>query len=304
MNVRHKTWLNGSALVLIASLAAGAAFAQEGGGTAQPGAGGEGVEANNVVVTAERSPAAAAAPAKASLDETQPEAIISHRYIEQATPETGGWASVVSIAPSVSVGATSNGGGIGDYQTPSMRGFQDGEFNVTYDGIAFGDTNDPTHHSADYFPTSTIGSVVIDRGPGAAGDMGQANFGGALHFFSPQVSDTFGVVQKLTYGSFKTWASVTTLNTGTLPQLAGGKLLVNLDERTSAGELSNTGGDEYDQLVKFELPIGDKLNLTVFGTHEWTRFNFPDSNGPGETWQQVQLYGKNFSLTNTPGEFY
>src|ERR1700722_12300217 len=101
MNVRHKVWLNGSALVLIVSLAAG---------TAQPGAGGEGVEANNVVVTAERSPAAAAAPAKASLEETQPESIISRKYIEQATPETGGWASVVSIAPSVSVGATSNGG--------------------------------------------------------------------------------------------------------------------------------------------------------------------------------------------------
>jgi iron complex outermembrane receptor protein len=304
MNVRHKAWLNGSALVLIASLAAGAAFAQESGGTAQPGAGGEGVEANNVVVTAERSPAAAAAPAKASLEETQPESIISRKYIEQATPETGGWASVVSIAPSVSVGATSNGGGIGDYQTPTLRGFQDGEYNITYDGIAFGDTNNPTHHSADYFPTSTIGSVVIDRGPGAAGDLGQANFGGAIHFFSPPVSDTFGVVQKVTYGSYDSVGLVTTLNTGTLPELGGGKLLVNLEERTAAGELTHTGGYLWNQMVKYVLPIGDKLNLTVFGTHEYTRFNFPDSNGPGETWQQTQLYGKNFSLTNTPDEFY
>ena len=66
-----------------------------------------------------------------------------------------------------------------------MRGFQDGKYNITYDGIAFGDTNNPTHHAADYFPTSTIGAVVVDRGPGAAGDLGQANYGGAIHFFSP-----------------------------------------------------------------------------------------------------------------------
>ena len=301
---RHQIWLSSAALIIATALAGGSALAQESSTTAEPGAGGEGVEANNVVVTAERSKAAAAAPTKASLDETQPEAIISHRYIEQATPETGGWASVVSIAPSVSVGATSNGGGIGDYQTPTLRGFKDGQYNVTYDGIAFGDTNDPTHHSADYWPSSTIGYVVIDRGPGAAGDLGQENYGGALHFFSPEVSNTFGVVQKLTYGSFNTYASVTTLNTGAISQLGGAKLLVNLDERTSSGELSHTGGVEYNQLVKAVVPLGDKVTMTVFGAHEWTRFNFPDSNGPGETLQQVKLYGKNFSLTNIPDEFY
>ncbi len=307
MNIRKTSWRNASALVLIATLAAGVAKAADptgGEGIFQPGAGGEGVEANNVVVTAEKNKAAAAAPTKASLAQTQPESIIGHRYIEQVTSETGGWASIVAIAPSVSVGATSNGGGIGDYQTPTLRGFQDGEYNITYDGIAFGDTNNPTHHSADYFPTSTVGSVVIDRGPGAAGDLGQANFGGALHFFSPEVSNTFGIVQKLTYGSYDTLAAVTTINTGEIPRFGGAKLLINLDERTAQGELSNAGGYAYDQLVKFELPIGDRFNLTVFGTHEWTRFNFPDSNGPGETWQQVQLYGKNFSLTNIPDEFY
>src|ERR1019366_21485 len=110
---RHQIWLSSAALIIATALAGGSALAQESSTTAEPGAGGEGGEANNVVVPAERSKAAAAAPTKASLDETQPEAIISHRYIEQATPETGGWASVVSIAPSVSVGATSNGGGIG-----------------------------------------------------------------------------------------------------------------------------------------------------------------------------------------------
>ena len=49
----------------------------------------------------------------------------------------------------------------------SWRGFQDGQFNITFDGIPFGDANDPTHHSAAYFPAAFLGQVVIDRGPGA-----------------------------------------------------------------------------------------------------------------------------------------
>ena len=113
----------------------------------------------------------------------QPESIVSNAFIRLATPETGDWTTVASIAPSVS-GITSNGGGIGEYNKLTLRGFQDGQFNLTFDGIAFGDTNDPTHHSASYFPASTLQAVVIDRGPGAAGDLGQANLGGAIHFFS------------------------------------------------------------------------------------------------------------------------
>ncbi len=273
------------------------------GAAATPGsdtsAGAEGTEVSNVIVTAERGLAAKTAPTKASLDQTQPESIISHDFIERVTPETGGWTTVVLIAPSVS-GITSNGGGIGDYNVVQMRGFHDGQFNVTYDGIAFGDTNDPTHHGADYFPTSTIGAAVVDRGPGAPGDLGQENYGGAIHFFSPSVSDTMSIVQKATYGSFNTAASVTTLNTGTQALLGGGKLLLNFDERTSAGELSLSGGSQFNQMVKFELPIGDKLVLTLFGAHEWTRFNFEDSAGPGETWAQTLAYGKNFSMTDIP----
>ena len=289
-----------STLALSAAVRATAGpAAADAAGANSPSAGAEGTEVTSVIITAERGAAATTAPTKASLDQVQPESIISHNFIERATPETGGWTTVVLIAPSVS-GITSNGGGIGDYNVVQMRGFHDGQFNVTYDGIAFGDTNDPTHHGADYFPSSTIGAAVVDRGPGAAGDLGQENYGGAIHFFSPTVSDVLGVTQKLTYGSFNTTAAVTTLNTGTQALLGGGKLLLNFDERASNGELSLSGGSQYNQMAKFVLPIGDKFVLTLFGAHEWTRFNFEDSSGPGETWQQTQLYGKNFSMTNIP----
>ena len=299
-SARTRLAVASSAIALLASASLPSIVHAADADAPSAGAGAEGAEVSSVVVTAERdSPAAATAPSKASLDETQPESIISRSYIEQVTPETGGWTTVVAIAPSIS-GISSNGGGVGDYQTVTMRGFQDGEFNVTYDGIAFGDTNNPTHHSADYFPASTVGAVVVDRGPGAAGDLGQANFGGAIHFFSPGVADQFGMTQKFTLGSFDTWASVTTINTGEITQLNGAKLLLNFDERGSQGELSDSAGHQYNQLAKLILPLGDDWSVTLFANHEYTEFNFEDSSGPGETWQQVALLGKNFYMNDNP----
>ena len=287
--------------LMLAATAGGARAADAAAGAPAPtmtGAGAEGTDVSSIIVTAERNKAAAEAPSKASLEQTQPEAIISRKFIEQVTPETGDYTTAAAIAPSMS-GITTNGGGIGDYNKSSLRGFQDGQYNLTYDGISFGDTNDPTHHPADYWPASTIGAVVVDRGPGAAGDLGQANFGGAIHMFSPEVTDKFGVVQKVTYGSYNTVDLVTALNTGTLPELGGGKLLLSFNERQSDGELSHSGGSMANQLAKFILPIGDKATFTLFGAREYTRFNLADA-GPGETWQQTQLYGKNFALNDIP----
>ena len=302
-NLVRTRLMAGASFALLAAVTAGAALAAD-GAAPQPaapttGAGAEGTDIENVIVTAERGLAAKAAPVKASLEQTQPESIISHNFIENLTPENGNISTVVFIAPSIS-GISSNAGGIGNYFSTTMRGFTDGFYNVTYDGIAFGDTNNPTHHPNDYFPPSTIGAAVVDRGPGAAGDLGQANYGGAIHYFSPTVTDQFGFTQKATWGSFDSEDYATTINTGTLPELAGGKLLAIFDERRSDTELSNSGGNAFNQMFKYVLPVGDRFTLTAMFSHAWSRYNFPDSNGPGETLRQVQLYGKNFQLTDIP----
>jgi iron complex outermembrane receptor protein len=284
-------------LALVAGRGAMAAAAASDTGTVA-GDGSEGTSVDALIVTAERAQAAAAAPTKASVDATQPQSIISHRFIENFTPENGDYTTVVLIAPSVA-GISSNGGGFGDTNKITLRGFQDGQYNLTFDGIAFGDTNDPTHHPNDYFPPSNIGAAVVDRGPGAAGDIGQANYGGAIHLFSPTVSNSFGVDQKVSYGTWNTWESVTSIQTGAIPQTGGTKALVVFDARGSDGELSDAGGLAYNGLLKIVQPIGDKASLTLFSAVEYTRFFESDAN-LGETWQQVELYGKNFSLNNDP----
>ena len=74
---------------------------------------------------------------------------------------------------------TGGNNGIGLSESKAqIRGFQDGEYNVTYDGVPFGDTNDPTHHSTTFFPSNTIETLIVDRGPGNASQLGQATFGG------------------------------------------------------------------------------------------------------------------------------
>jgi iron complex outermembrane recepter protein len=265
--------------------------------------GSEGTEIQELVVTAERNAAAAGAPSKASLFETQPQSIITHTFIEQATPESGDYTTAILIAPSIS-GVSSNGGGVGESNTSTLRGFQDGQYNVTYDGIAFGDANDLAHHPGSFFPGSIIGAAVVDRGPGAAGDLGQANFGGSIHLFSPVVSDKASASQKVTYGSFNTQSYVTTLQSGSLSQLHGTKVFLALDERSSNGELSYSKGAAYNQTLKIVAPITEDLVVTGFSSFNQANYYQVDNGaalgGDGVTAAQLAQYGKNFALNNNP----
>jgi iron complex outermembrane receptor protein len=293
-----------SACAAIFAVAAHAAA--EGGGADAPvtttpsgSIAGNGTEATTVegliVTTTAQSKASEVAPLKANLSETQPESLISGSFIHNFTPELGDYTTVVLLAPSVA-GISSNGGGIGDTNKVTLRGFQDGQYNLTYDGIAFGDTNDPTHHPADYFPPSNIGAAVVDRGPGSAGDLGQANYGGAIHLFSPVVSDTFNIDQRATYGTWKSWESVTTVQTGAIPGTNGTKVLAVFDARGSDGELSYSGGQAYNGLLKVVQPLGPNWSLTAFSAMEYTHFFQSDANS-GASVQQVLAYSKNFGLT-------
>ena len=63
---------------------------------------------------------------------------------------------------------SANGPGLSDTKT-FFRGFKDGYYSMTFDGIPFNDTNDPTHHSWVFFPAQTIGSTGVRSQPGIGG---------------------------------------------------------------------------------------------------------------------------------------
>jgi iron complex outermembrane receptor protein len=251
-----------------------------------------------VVVTGTRFNADAA-PAKASLETTEPQTIINRSYIENFLPPQSDYVSILAIVPSMT-GGDINGPGLSDGGTKNtLRGLPDGDFVQTYDGIPFGDTNGPTHHNISYFPASAIGSIVVDRGPGNAGTLGAATYGGTVNFFSEGLTDDMHARLVGSYGSFNTETAIANFQTGDVDTGSVGtvRAMTNLQYLHSDGAL--TGQDLFTNNVL--LKIQDQLNshwtFTLFGSGTFLKENLDDNNGL--TPAQVAVYGKNFALQNT-----
>jgi iron complex outermembrane recepter protein len=294
--------LTGSALALLIALGSTPALAADAAAAAEAGpvhidpeTPDFGRQVDELVVTGVAG-ATAAAPTKASLAATEPQSIIDRKAIDQFIPVTADYTQIVNLSPSVS-GTSFNGPGLGESKA-TLRGFQDGQYNVTYDGIPWGDANGPTHHSTSFFPSSTIGAVVVDRGPGEASQLGVATFGGSVNLFSPEVSDERGGSQMLTLGSWNTRMSVTKLNTGDIDQLNGAHFLFNFQELNTDGYLTHNDARAYNQLIRGVVPLIGSWKLTVLAT--WNQTKIHTNDNAGATLTQVALYGKNFALDNNP----
>jgi iron complex outermembrane receptor protein len=254
-----------------------------------------GTRVEELVITAPGA-STTAAPVKASLAATQPQSIIDRKTIDQFIPTTADYTQIVNLTPSMS-GTSFNGPGLGEAKS-TLRGFKDGEYNITYDGIPWGDANGPTHHSTSFFPSSTIGGVVVDRGPGEASQLGVASFGGSVNLFSPEVSDVRGGSQSLTVGSWNTLESVTKLSSGEIAQLNNAKFLLNFQELKTDGYLSHSGATAYNQLIRAVVPLVGSWKVTTLGTWNFTKVYTNDSSGA--TLDQTKAFGKNFALTDNP----
>ncbi|HUW75696.1 MAG TPA: hypothetical protein VMV70_03355, partial [Gallionella sp.] len=105
--------------------AAGASFAQDviDVGTVQSNAG----------TTQAQASATYQAPTQSSLTATQPQSVINQHYIQENAAPSANYSDIANIAPSVQ-SIDPNGPGLMETQGLSMRGFQNGEYNVTFDG--------------------------------------------------------------------------------------------------------------------------------------------------------------------------
>jgi iron complex outermembrane receptor protein len=290
---KNRLMQSAAMLALVAAgFCASAAYA---GGTTAP----DNPEVEIVVVTATKGTAANLAPSKSSLDAFEPQSIMTRTYIEDSVPDVSDYTGIALISPSVSGGIDNNGPGLSE-KDAVIRGFGDGQYNVRYDGIPFADTNDPSHHSTSYFPASTVGAMTIDRGPGEAGDLGQASLGGSMEMFSRTLTDDAYAQQKATYGSWDTRNFVTTLQSGTLDWLNGARATANFQELQSDGYLTYAHVKAYNQFAKFQIPLDSNWTITLMGTHNSGQVHTPDNDGI--TLAQAAAYGKNFSMSNDPND--
>jgi iron complex outermembrane recepter protein len=239
------------------------------------------------------------APAKASLETTEPQTIINRSYIENFLPPQADYVSILAIVPSMT-GGDINGPGLSDGGTKnSLRGLGDGNFVQTYDGIPFGDTNGPTHHNISYFPASTIGSIVVDRGPGNAGTLGAATYGGTISFFSEALTDDMHARVVGSWGSFNTETAIVNAQSGDIDTGGFGtvRAMTNLQYVHSDGALSGQDLFTNNVLLKIQDQLNSHWTFTLFGSGTFIKENLDDNNGA--TPAQVAVYGKNFALQDT-----
>ncbi len=237
--------------------------------------------------------AAETSPSQVSLDAIQPQSIVGQHAIEENAFAGSNYADIVNWTPSV-FSVDPNGSGLMESQSLTIRGFQDGQYNVTFDGIPWGDSNDFTHHSTVYFMPQDMGRISVDRGPGDAGTIGNATFGGTIAINS---KDTTAAHQGLVYGSYGSWATGllgAEYNTGTLSNFGDSRIYVSLKGLDSNGFLTQSGQRRENVFVKMDTPLSSATTLTFVAMYNHTLQHVPN----GSTPEQQAQYGYNFGLVD------
>jgi iron complex outermembrane receptor protein len=239
--------------------------------------------------------AAQKALSQGSLEASSAQSQVSDSYIRNALTPNSDFAQVVDLTPGT-FSFSPNGPGLGQSKT-YFRGFSDGNYSMTFDGIPFQDTNSPTHHSWVFFPGQIIGGAVVDRSPGTASTLGPANFGGSINLLSRDLTPNPSGSVTASYGSWDTRLFAAQVDTGNFGPDGSSNLMINAHQMNSDGY--ERGNDQQRQNIsaKYQYALTDKTTLTLFGTTEEVKANTADSS---PTRSSLAQYGNNFYLSDDP----
>ena len=249
-----------------------------------------------VEVRGEALAAAAGAPSQGSLTATSAESIVSSDFIRNFTAPAADFAEVVQMVPGT-YSLNPNGVGLGQGKT-FLRGFPDGDYTMTFDGIPFQDTNSPTHHSWAFFPAPMIGTVVVDRSPGSAATLGPSNFGGSINMLSPAPEDKSLTSGAASYGSFDTRMFDAHYSTGALGSKETQNLSFDVQDMRSDGYQTFNHQQRDDLAVKYTNRLSETTTLTAFGSFVDLQSNTP--NQTAATRAQIAQFGPNYLLSDDP----
>jgi iron complex outermembrane receptor protein len=246
---------------------------------------------SSIVVQGNRDPE----PSEALIDTGSPKSFVDERAIHELVSPFGDYGNIANLTPSF-VSSAPNGPGFDAAKGQSLRGFVDGQFNVTLDGIPFADPDNFQHHSTSYFPTSVLDHMVIDRSPGGASDLGYASFGGSVNLYSAPVPEKFDARVFASYGSFNTSLIGAMLATPN-PQSSGQTgAIFSVEHSQSDGAMSYSSGHKDDFFVKVTSLIG-AARLTAL--YDYDRYGFYN---PGSiTTTNLAAYGSSYGYNNDPG---
>ena len=237
--------------------------------------------------------AADVAPSSTPLDALQPTSVVGKDFIEKNMPLAANYDEAIKFTPSV-FDTAPNGPGLAESQNISIRGFQDGQFNVTFDGIPFQDANDFTHHTTSYFMAHDLGLISVDRGPGTAATIGNATFGGTVALLSKAPEEQSVVNAYGSYGSWNTLNFGAEYDSGSLP--GGTRFLIDAEGVSSDGYLTNLKQRRQNIYAKLVQPLGPDATLTVVSMYNHVRQNI----SLGATQAEIDAFGPNYGLSRDP----
>jgi iron complex outermembrane recepter protein len=248
--------------------------------------------ATTVTVAESVSSAAATAPLGNTLEAPSARTEVSTEFIKNFMSPLADYAEYVNYAPGT-FSLNPNGIGLGQGKT-FFRGFQDGQYTMTFDGIPFEDTNTPTHHSWANFPSGWTAAVDFDRSAGLASDFGPTNFGGNIHLESPQLFPDPDILATASYGSWNTRLFQLDADSGFFGPGNKNSFLMDIQQLLSDGYQTDNFQKRVAGYGKYQYRFSDRTSLTLYGglVDIWT--NTPNTTNP--TAAQVQQYGDNFLL--------
>jgi len=240
--------------------------------------------------------AADEAPQGNTLDATAARTEITSAVIQNFMAPVADFAEVIEQAPGA---FSTNPNGIGLGQGKSFfRGFADGQYTLTFDGIPFEDTNSPTHHSWASFPSQWISSTDFDRSPGLPSDFGPTNFGGSINLKSPELQADPDIRGTFTIASFNTKLYSLDMESGLFGRKKQDAVLFNINALTSDGYQTFNHQQRDAGYGKYQHRFSDRTTLSLYGGVVDIWNSTPNTTNP--TRAQVAAYGDNYLLDSTP----
>jgi iron complex outermembrane receptor protein len=232
-----------------------------------------------------------------SIENRRPESLVPRRTIEQIASPFADFGTLSNLTPSF-VSSAPNGNGFDAAKNMTLRGFPDGQFIVTLDGIPFADPDGFAHHSTSVFPASSIEQLLVDRSPGGGTTLGYATIGGSLNIQSRAMPATAQAQVYGAYGSFATYQAGVLLSTANPGPDGGAGLLANYQHLQSDGAMSNADGRRDDILLRAEARFDAGTQLSLLYSYDSYHFK----NAPSVSTAQIEQFGPGFGFTATPGE--
>jgi iron complex outermembrane receptor protein len=249
-----------------------------------------------VEASSSNSVAAQYAPMDGLLEARSARTEVNTAFIQNFSSPVADYTEVMQMTPGV-FSINSNGVGLGDAKM-FFRGFSDGLYDITFDGIPWNDTNTPSHHSWAFFPSQWLGGVDFDRSPGTASTVGPTPFGGSVNLLSKEPLDLRNIRGGMSYGSFNTILGDFAYDSG---NFGGAKksnnVLVDVHHMSSDGFQTLNRQQRDAGSLKYQYKFSDTKVLTGFAGVIRLSANTPNIKGP--TTAQVQQYGYNYLLQNT-----